>query len=115
MLNSIVKVFFDIVFSIFGAIVEVVTKPIWLLLSALIPDLHDFQSIFNSYVTDYLLPGVAYAREVFFNVTHFPRSLYTILVSLFLARITFHFTSSVIKFIVNTYKTFKGAGGEMIE
>ena len=115
MINNLLTSLLKFIFYVFNLIVTSITLPIFYLVSSLFPDLSSYINSFNYFCTNYLFKGLAFAREVFLNVTGFPRPLFHLLVNLFLLRVSFHLLRIPIQFIINTYRNFKGSGGEMVE
>lgn len=115
MINALVSAFLKLVLYIFGLIASLITAPVFALLSAVFPDFSSFLSDFNYFISYYVVKGIAFAREVFLNVSGYPRALLQLLITLYMARLTFHLLSIPIKFIINTYKFYKGGGGQMVE
>lgn len=115
MLNSIFSAILKVILYIAGFISSVIVSPIFALVELIFPDFTPFMADFNTYVSDYVLRGIAFAREVFLNVTGFPRPLFHLIVTLYLAKLTFHLASIPIKFIINIYRALRGSGGEMVE
>lgn len=107
MVQQFLQVIIEFILFLSSLIVRIVTLPIYGLISVLIPDFSNFETMFNQY-TYKILNGLAFAREVFLNVTGFPRPLLQLLITLFIGKLTFHIASIPIRFIINTYKTLKG-------
>lgn len=115
MLNSILSAILKFLFWFIGFIAEIITSPIFNLVKSLFPPLAEYHTAFATYTINYVLKGLAFAREIFLNVTGFPRPFFHLLINLFLARLTFHLLSIPVKFIINTIQMVRGSGGEMVE
>lgn len=110
MLNAILNEILKLFFIMIGFIANLIISPIMLLLSALFPTFdQSFITSFYSFVDNYIFDGISFAREVFFNVTGYPRLLFNALVTLFIARVTFYFYSIPIKFVLNIWRLLKGS------
>lgn len=115
MINAIVSTILKIILYILGFISSVIVSPVFALVELLFPDFSSFTADFEFYVVNYVLRGLVFAKEVFLNVTGFPRPLLGIIVTLYLGKLTFQIASIPIKFIINLYRAFRGSGGEMVE
>lgn len=114
MLNNILSAILKFFFWVIGLLAEIITAPVFNLVKALFPPLSDYHTAFATYTINYVLKGLAFAREIFLNVTGFPRPLFHLLINLYLARLTFHLLSIPVKFIINTIRMVRGSGGEMV-
>lgn len=112
MFNTVVSFILQMILKFASLLMSIFTYPIIALASLVIPDLSTYVSTFNSFVTLHLVPAIAWAREIFINVTGYPRSLLHTLAIIYLAKLTFHVSIIPIKFIYNVIRMFMGAPGE---
>lgn len=75
MINSIVSAILKVILYILGFISSVIVSPVFALVELLFPDFSAFTNDFEFYVVNYVLRGLVFAKEVFLNVTGFPRPL----------------------------------------
>lgn len=115
MINSIVSGLLKVILYILGFISSAITAPVFALVELLFPDFTQFTADFNYYVVNHVLRGLVFAKEVFLNVTGFPRALLGIIVTIYVGKLTFYIASIPIKFLINIYRAFRGSGGEMVE
>lgn len=117
MLNSILEFIIKLILYIASFIINIILTPIFAFIdsSGLVPDLTEYLDSFAYFVDNYLIRGLAFAREVFLNVTGFPRSLLHALVLLYLGKLAFHIFVRTYKFISNIYHYIRGSGGEMVD
>lgn len=109
MLNAIANVLLQIVLWISSAVVSIISYPIYTALYPFIPDLNSHLANFNTYINDYVVRGLAFSREVFFNVTGYPRPLFYALVTFFLFKLAFRMTVLIFVFIMNIYLVIRGS------
>lgn len=83
---------------------SIFTAPILALVSLVFPNLDSYISTFNVFLNTYILPGVAFAREVFLNVTGYPRALLSTLAFILLAKLTFHISIIPLRFLYNVIR-----------
>lgn len=103
LLNLILSIFFwlaSLVTSIFTAPILGITKVIW-------PNLDSYLSTTVTF-WNRLLTGVGFAKEVFLNVTGFPRALLNLIITYFFARFSLTATKRAFKFIANVYYFIRG-------
>lgn len=107
-IKAITKFFIWFLTGVSSALINVLTFPISSLLVQLRPNLLDYESNLYYFVNTYLLRGVAFAREVFFNCTGYPRSLFNLLILYFLAKFTLHVTLLPARFCIKMYYILRG-------
>lgn len=112
MVANFTTALFSLVLKVSAWLMSALTYPLLRLAQGFIPDMSGLLISFNSYINDHLIPGIAFAREVFFNVTHFPRSLFYALILIYYSKLVFHISIIPIKFIFNTFRLLQGAPGE---
>lgn len=112
MFNTIVNFFIKVITWLAGIIISIISFPIYLLLNPAIPNLSSYLDTFSTFLTDKVFRGLAFAREVFFNVTGFPRSLFYALVTFYLFKLGFRLTMLVFYFLFNLYHIIRGSKTE---
>lgn len=114
-LNSIILA----IITMLATIARIIIAPIGIALSAIFPDLTAYVGQVEVFFSEYVVPNVAFAKEVLINITGVARPLLNILIGWYVAKIGFAVTVRIIRFVLNVYKLFKrgdtGAGGEMVE
>ena len=114
-LNSVILA----IIAILATIARIILAPIGIALSAIFPDLTAYVGQVEVFFSQYIVPNVAFTKEVMINVTGVARPLLNILIGWYVAKISFAITVRIIRFVLNIYKLFKGgsteAGGEMVE
>lgn len=101
MFNTIIQFLLNLLIKFSALLMSIFTAPILALVSVIFPNLDIYISTFNVYLNNYVLPGVAFAREVFLNVTGYPRSLLSTLAFIFLAKLTFKISIIPLRFLYN--------------
>lgn len=81
--------------------------PVVSLLTAAIPDLQIALSAISNFIVNYALPYINFAKEVFLNISCLPRSLFTLLVSYLLFKISLHAGIQIYKLIVKIWNLVK--------
>jgi hypothetical protein len=107
MINVLFKAIFNLFFQLARAFVFVFTIPLYGFLEPLFPNLDNYMLAFNDFLEDYVFHGLAFAREVFINVTCMPRELFTLLVTLTFSFITLAFSLQPALFIANSIANVK--------
>lgn len=110
MLNGLVEIVLNVFFAIAGLISSIIISPILLLLEPLFPNLDSYLDIAMSFFGRFC-NGVAFAKEVFLNITGYPRALFVILVTYIFARLAFMVSKRVFLFIYNMYSVVRGTKG----
>ena len=104
MFNALVSVIFKFIVWLAKILIDIILLPITLLLNDLFPDLSSYMTQINTFITDYWFNGLAFIREVFFNVTGFPRDLIGITITLILGFYTFKTSFRAFQFLLNAIK-----------
>lgn len=107
MINSLVQSVFSFVFGALKSITSIIFIPLYNLLKEFFPDLSVFLQNSLNFIDTYIFRGIAFAREVFFNITYFPRDLMGVVVGLFLGGVALALLCSSIVFVVNIYKIYR--------
>lgn len=108
MINSILEAILWVFTQLCQFLSNIILFPIYSALSLILPDLSSYTSIVGQFFNQYILNGLGFAKEVFLNVTGFPRELFNIMVIFFAAKVSYMATKRAIKFIINLYSTIKG-------
>lgn len=110
MFNALVSVIFKFILWLAKILSNIILAPITLLLcgadghSGILPNMSTYISNINTFINDYWFNGVAFIREVFFNVTGFPRDLIGLTVTLILAVYGFKISFRAFAFLLNMIK-----------
>lgn len=107
MLNKIVLILLKIVAWIISTIVNLIFLPLFSVLKVLFPDFSNFLSTATGFMNDYLFDGLAFAREVFFNVTHFPREIISLTVTFIMGFFLFQVAQRGFMFVLNLWKALR--------
>lgn len=98
-LNTIFTFILNCLIALANMVIEVFLSPIVILLKFIFPSLDQAEDIFSNFLATYAIPGITFARELFLNVTGYPRELLSLLAIIFAAKITYHITIIPIKFV----------------
>lgn len=115
MINSLIEGILQLFITISTWIVGIILLPIYSLVSIFFPNFNEYLYYFNLFLNDYAFKGIAFAREVFFNVTGYPRPLLNLIVTFFVARVVFRLTLQVFRFLINMYRILRGNSPESDE
>lgn len=99
--HNLLKFILDILFYIASIVLNIIAIPFMTALSPLIPNLSTYLGTFNTFCDTYLFRGLAFCREVFLNVTGYPRALFYVLITFFLAKLSLHLFIVAFKFLRN--------------
>lgn len=108
MFNQIANFFIKIIIWLSSLIISTITLPIYNILRPFLPNLPEQLDIFSTYLTDYVFRGLAFAREVFFNTTGYPRELFYALLTFYLFKLGLRVTLLVFNFIIKLYYIIRG-------
>ena len=108
MLNSILKSIIQVIFKVCAWVLDKITRPLWLLVQVFVPDVSTYLTAATSFFNTKVLLGVAFAREVFFNCTGFPRPLFSVFVTILLGRIGLHVFLLMVRFLFHILKFLHG-------
>lgn len=107
MINGIVQFLVSGILNVVAFIVSILFYPIYKLLSIIFPNIDAFWvdglSWFNTNVISY----IAFIREVFFNLTGFPRLLFNAFIGYLIAKLFYHVIFTAGNFIINAYSLLK--------
>lgn len=98
-LNTVFTFILNALITLANTIVEIFISPLFALIEAIFPSLDDARLVFSNFLAFYAIPGINFARELFLNVTGYPRDLLQMLALIFVAKITYHITIIPIRFI----------------
>lgn len=101
LISTFVSAIFYVVYFLARLIVKIACWPVYLVLQTAFPDATDYLNNVSTFLSNYLFKGIAFAREVFFNITGFPRPLFYILIAIIGFRLGFMVTKIAIRFIIN--------------
>lgn len=109
MFNVVANFFIKVIIWLSSLVIGLLTLPIYNLLRPFLPHLPAQLAIFSDYLSNYVFRGLAFAREVFFNVTGYPRVLFYALVTFYLFKLGLHLTLLVFWFIIKLYYIIRGS------
>lgn len=90
--------------------VTLFTMPIARLVITLMPDyFNTAASSIDSFITNYLVKGLSFAREVFFNCTGYPRVLLHLLVFMFMTKLSLRISLIAFRFLIKIYYVIRGS------
>lgn len=107
--NNLTYWIFRLVLWIMRFISNLIIAPFYFTLqnSGLFPNLSDYTSYITTFLNDYVLQGLAFVKEVFLNITGYPRPLFHILVNTILIGYIALGLSKVFIFFLNLWKGFR--------
>ena len=109
MLNAVANFLIKIIIWISGLLISVIVFPIYLILRPFLPELPTQLATFSTYLSDHVFRGLAFAREVFFNVTGYPRALFYALITFYLFKLGARLSLLVFQFIIKLYYIIRGS------
>lgn len=107
MINSLIQGFLNALFNIMVWFVDLLTTPFIKVLTNLFPDVAIYLNDFNSFLNDYVFRGLAFSREIFLNMTGFPRPLFTLLIGFIFGMFFLWIDLSGFLFIRNIFRGWK--------
>lgn len=107
MLNNILVFILNFVKDLFNLFASVIFAPIMNATTLIFPDFNDFFVTLNLWINEYMFKGLSFAREVFFNITGYPRSLFNLLLLLLTLRLTFMLSFFGVRFFFNMYRLIR--------
>lgn len=110
MINQIVSTLFSMIFKVLAFIGNIILAPITLLINGMFPDMSSYIDNLENFFNDYVFRGIAFMRESFINLTHFPRALLSLGVAFILGVWGFRLATHAIKFILNLWSLFRKGG-----
>lgn len=102
-LNTIFTFILNTLIMFANLILEVLLAPVTGLIRLIFPSLDQAEVIFSNFLNTYAIPGITFARELFLNVTGYPRELLSLLAIIFAAKITYHIAVIPIKFLLRIF------------
>ena len=112
MFNGLIAFLIDIFLKFISTCSTIVFLPIFLTLEAFVPDFTDYLIIIDDFINNYIIKGVAFFREVMFNVTGFPRALFNVLIGYLVFKLGLMIVKQVIKMVVNAYFFVRGSSSK---
>lgn len=107
MINQLFRALMKVIFFVLRWVMNLLLSPLTIILRAF-PTFTNFLQTALNFIDNTLIRGVAFAREVFFNITGFPQTLLTISLDFFMIILGVIGTFKVIKFVKNAWALFKG-------
>lgn len=99
-LNSVFTFILDVLINLANFVVNLFLIPILAVINVIFPSMTQSDFIFTNFLNQFIIPGVTFARELFLNITGYPRELLSMLALIFIAKITYHITIIPIKFLI---------------
>lgn len=107
----IITKLFEGIFSLFYNLISLITNillfPIILLIKPIIPDISTYLSQAGDFFENKVFLYVKFVREIFFNITGASRTLFSILITLWLGFITLSAGVRIYKLIKNIWSLIK--------
>lgn len=107
MINDLFRAIMKIIFFVLRFIMNLFLAPLTIILNRF-PTFTNFLEDAINFLDNTLIKGVAFAREVFFNLTGFPQTLFTISLDFFMTFISLIGILRMVKFIKNAWSLFRG-------
>ena len=111
MLDGLLDFILTIFFWIASLISSLIFVPVMAVFQAIFPNFDSYLDITITF-WNRILDGVVFAKEVFLNVTGFPRSFLNIIITYWFAKLSIMATKRAFKFLVNMYMLIRGNGLE---
>lgn len=109
-ITQITKALLFVLGRMVSVLITVFTWPIARFVVTVMPDTFDhFDTSINAFFTQHLIPGLAFAREVFFNVTGYPRVLFAALILVFTGKLALRIGFIAFRFFIKIYFAFRGS------
>lgn len=105
MLSSIVSFLLSLISRLVAIFYDIFFAPVYALMVLVFPDMTIYENLAVSFLVNRIAPGICFAREVFLNVTGYPRSLLYTLVLIYTAKISYHLAILPVKFFVHLVKS----------
>lgn len=112
MITNILNGIVSFILNVLGFIAGLILKPITALIIGVFPDMGEHIATITTFLNDYAFKGLAFAREIFFNLTGASREIFALFISLFFIRITIKYSLQAYKFIKNMWALFHGKQGD---
>lgn len=107
MLNKIIMVILKVFGWIVSFIVHLIFLPLFNLLYAIFPNLSSYFQNTSNWIENNLFDGIAFLREVFFNVTHFNRDIISAIITYLLLYYAFAIGQRAFIFIMNIWRAIR--------
>lgn len=108
MINNILNGIVSFILSVLGFIVGIILLPITTIITSAFPDLSEFISDINFFLNTYAFKGLAFGREIFFNISGASREIFGLLINFLFIRITIKLSIQAYKFMRNVWNFFHG-------
>lgn len=108
LIENVLQFIIDIYVKILGTIGDFVVMPLITAVINKIPNVAEYLTYFTTFVAR-IFNGVAFAKEVFFNVTGYPRALYFALVTFFFFKLSNMVLIRARRFVFNIYYLLRGS------
>lgn len=109
-LENFLIFFIQLSLKLLGTVFGVVVNPLLLFFTNHVPSFTAYLGIFSSFYLR-ILNGVAFAKEVFFNTTGYPRLLFYSLCTFFFVKLLNMNLIRIRRFIFNVYYFLRGSRG----
>ena len=106
LISGFVTGLFRLILNFIGSIASTIIAPLLSMFSVAYPKFYD--AFANTDFFSRALTGISFAREVFLNVTGFPRVVFYALVNLFFVKVGFMILLRSFKFMIRMYYILRG-------
>lgn len=107
MINSLLNLIITLVLNVLSFFINLILLPFTLLINTLFPNIQTYFQYFNDFLNTYVIKGVGFMREVFYNITGINRELMGIVFILPLTWFTFHLLNRSVVLLVKLYRFYK--------
>lgn len=107
MINALLNLVITVVLHVLSFFLNIILLPITLVINTLFPNIQNYFHYFNTFFNDYILGGIRFMREIFYNLTGVNRELMGIIFMLPLTWFTFHLLNRSVTLIVSLYRMYK--------
>lgn len=107
MINSLLNLVITVVLNVLSFFLNIILLPITLLINTLFPNVQNYFHYFSTFLNEYVIKGISFIREVFYNLTGINRELMGIIFLLPLTWLTFSLMNRSVRLIVSLYRMYK--------
>lgn len=107
--QSALYFFVQLWLKIIAFVSNLIFYPVYEILVRFVPDINNYLQLVEDFITDYVVKGTAFVREVLFNVTGYPRALFNFLITFLILKFSLMIVKWGFQFFLNAYYIFRGA------
>lgn len=107
--SGLIDFILDLFLKVLSFINGLIFAPVHAIIMQFVPNIDSYFSDVYLFINNYMLKGVAFAREVFFNLTGFPRGLFDFLMAFLLFKFTFMILKWGLQRLANAYYLVRGS------